>query len=325
MIGRFPILDVYPVLDHGTAKAAVGETFPVSATVFREGHDSLSAGVVLYDPRGRRRPLVRMHELAPGTDRLGADVTVTSEGRWSFAIEAWSDPYLTWRHDAEIKIPIGQDVELMFLEAALLLDRMARRVPRRPEFARIAARLRDESVPVAERLALATSEQVVAEFTANPLRDLLTRSRRHPVQVHRRRALFGSWYEFFPRSEGAVVDSEGGERSGTFTAAAKRLPAIAEAGFDVVYLPPIHPVGHSFRKGRNNTLTPQMDDPGSVWAIGSHEGGHDAVHPDLGTIDDFDAFVADTRQHGMEVALDLALQASPDHPWVKEQDRKSVV
>ncbi|PSK97475.1 alpha-1,4-glucan:maltose-1-phosphate maltosyltransferase [Murinocardiopsis flavida] len=323
MIGRFPILDVAPEVSPGVAKAAAGETFPVSATVFREGHDSLCAGVVLYDPRGRRRPLVPMRELAPGTDRLGADVTVTSEGRWSFVVEAWSDPYLSWCHDAEIKIPLGQDVELMFAEAALLFERMARRVPRRPAFARLAERLRDDALPAGERLALATSAEVAADVAARPLRDLLTRSRRYPVQVHRRRALFGSWYEFFPRSEGVVLDggpdgASAEARSGTFAAAAKRLPAIAEAGFDVVYLPPIHPVGYSFRKGRNNTLTPRPGEPGSVWAIGSHEGGHDTVHPDLGTIDDFDAFVAEAAANGLEVALDLALQASPDHPWVAE-------
>jgi len=137
--------------------------------------------------------------------------------------------------------------------------------------------------------------------------------------VSRRRALFGSWYEFFPRSEGAVLDTEDGEpRSGTFATAARRLPAIADMGFDVVYIPPIHPVGYSFRKGRNNSTVAQPGDPGSVWAIGSHEGGHDAIHPDLGTIDDFDAFVARARELGLEIAMDLALQASPDHPWVKE-------
>ncbi|GAA3750803.1 starch synthase (maltosyl-transferring) [Spinactinospora alkalitolerans] len=319
MIGRFPILDVAPVVDCGTAKAVVGETFPVSATVFREGHDSLSAGVVLWDPKGRRRPLVPMAELAPGTDRYGAEVTVTSEGRWSFAVEAWSDPFATWRHNAEIKIPLGQDVELMFEEGARLFERAARRVPRRPAMAEIAGLLRDGSRPAAERLALATSDEAVAEFAAAPLRELVTRSKRYPVVVHRRRALFGSWYEFFPRSEGAVLDGEDGEqRSGTFATAAKRLPAIADMGFDVVYLPPIHPVGHSFRKGRNNALIAQPGDPGSVWAIGSHEGGHDAVHPDLGTIEDFDAFVAEARELGLEIALDLALQASPDHPWVGE-------
>ena len=141
-----------------------------------------------------------------------------------------------------------------------------------------------------------------------------------PLRVERRRALYGSWYEFFPRSEGAVVDPEGKQppRSGTLRTAAQRLPAVAAMGFDVVYLPPIHPIGTAFRKGRNNTLTPEPGDPGSPWAIGAKEGGHDAIHPDLGTIDDFDAFVAEAKRNNLEVALDLALQCSPDHPWVTE-------
>ncbi|WP_083947873.1 alpha-1,4-glucan--maltose-1-phosphate maltosyltransferase [Thermobifida cellulosilytica] len=319
MIGRIPILDVSPVVEAGTAKAVVGETFPVRATVFREGHEALGAGVVLYTPEGRRQPLVPLREIAPGTDRYEAQVTVTSEGRWSFVIEAWSDPYATWCHDAEIKIPLGEDVDLVLEEGARLLDRVARRVPRRPAIAEIAAALRDDSRPAHERLDLALSDLVRSELARRPLRELVTRSRRFPVTVSRRRALFGSWYEFFPRSEGAVLDTEDGEpRSGTFATAARRLPAIADMGFDVVYLPPIHPVGHSFRKGRNNAPVAQPGDPGSPWAIGSYEGGHDAVHPDLGTVEDFDAFVARARELGLEVALDLALQASPDHPWVKE-------
>jgi len=319
VIGRIPILDVSPVVEAGTAKAVVGETFPVRATVFREGHEALGAGVVLYTPEGRRQPLVPLREIAPGTDRYEAQVTVTSEGRWSFVIEAWSDPYATWCHDAEIKIPLGEDVDLVLEEGARLLDRVARRVPRRPAIAEIAAALRDDSRPAHERLDLALSDLVRSELARRPLRELVTRSRRFPVTVSRRRALFGSWYEFFPRSEGAVLDTEDGEpRSGTFATAARRLPAIADMGFDVVYLPPIHPVGHSFRKGRNNAPVAQPGDPGSPWAIGSYEGGHDAVHPDLGTVEDFDAFVARARELGLEVALDLALQASPDHPWVKE-------
>ncbi|QBI52938.1 alpha-1,4-glucan--maltose-1-phosphate maltosyltransferase [Streptomonospora litoralis] len=319
MIGRIPILDVSPVLDYGTAKAAAGETLPVRATVIREGHDALGAGVALYDSRGRRRSLTRMREIAPGTDRYGADVTVGHEGRWSFSVESWSDPMATWRHDAAIKIPLGQDVALMLEEGARLFDRAARRVPRRPAMARIAALLRDEARTPEERLAGATAPGVVAQLEADPLRDHVTKTKRFPLVVHRRRALVGSWYEFFPRSEGATLDGEEGAwRSGTFATAAKRLPAVADMGFDVVYLPPVHPVGRSFRKGPNNTLTPAPGDPGSVWAIGSAEGGHDAVHPDLGTLDDFDAFVAEAAEHGLEIALDLALQCSPDHPWVHE-------
>ncbi|MBB4933659.1 starch synthase (maltosyl-transferring) [Lipingzhangella halophila] len=313
-----------PVTDHGTAKAVTGETVPVRATVLREGHDAPCVGAVLHAPDGRRHGLWEMHLLAPGTDRYGTDITLPHEGCWTFAVEAWADPFADWQRAAEIKIALDQDTELVLEEGARLLDRAARRVPRRPDLARAAAVLRDRSVPATERLARATAPDVLAHLAEAPLRDLVTRTGRFPLTVHRRRALVGAWYEFFPRSEGAVLDGpDGRQRSGTLGTAAKRLPAIADMGFDVVYLPPIHPIGFSHRKGPNNTPTTGATDtapagPGSVWAIGSHEGGHDAVHPDLGSIEDFDNFVAEARDHGIEVALDLALQCSPDHPWVRE-------
>ncbi|PRY02110.1 alpha-1,4-glucan--maltose-1-phosphate maltosyltransferase [Allonocardiopsis opalescens] len=316
MIGRIPILNVQPVVEFGTAKAAVGETFQVSATIFREGHDGLRAAAVVWDPAGRRGPLRPMAELAPGTDRYGADVSLPAEGRWTFGVEAWTDPVANWLHAAEIKIPLGQDVELMLEEGARLFERAGRRVPQRPGLIALAATLRDEDVEPVDRLAAATAASARELLAANPLRELVTRSRRFPVIVHRTRALFGSWYEFFPRSEGARLGPE--PRSGTLAQAAHRLPVIADQGFDVVYLPPVHPIGESFRKGPNNTLNPGPGDPGSPWAIGSYAGGHDAIHPDLGTIEDFDAFVERAGELGLEIALDLALQASPDHPWVKE-------
>jgi len=332
VIGRIPILDVEPAVDCGRrpARAVAGETFQVSATVFREGHGIINAGVVLRDPDRKAAPPVYMRELAPGTDRWGADVTVTSEGAWRFHVEAWGDPIASWHHDAAIKIPAGQDVELMLAEGALLFEKAARRIPQppgagRPAAARtalraLAAKLRDRGVAPWDRLAAAADPGIEAILLAWPLRELVTRSRPLIVAVDRERALYGSWYEFFPRSEGVQIDPMGrrAPASGTLRTAAKRLDAIAGMGFDVVYLPPVHPIGTSFRKGRNNTLTQAEGDPGSPWAIGSPDGGHDALHPDLGTMDDFDAFVARTRELGMEVALDLALNASPDHPWVKE-------
>jgi starch synthase (maltosyl-transferring) len=332
VIGRIPISDLQPVVDCGRrpAKAVVGETFQVSATVFREGHGSLGTGVVLRDPSGRQQPLVRMRLLAPGSDRYGADVTVTSEGTWYFHVESWSDPIAAWDHDAGIKIPVGQDVELMLTEGALLFERAARSIRQPPGAARPAAartdlnalarKLRDRSLPAWDRLAAARAPRITAILAEYPLRELVTRSGRQPVFVERLRALYGSWYEFFPRSEGVEFDPMGRREpvSGTFRTAARRLEAIAEMGFDVVYLPPVHPIGTTFRKGRNNTLEPKAGDPGVPWAIGAPEGGHDAIHPDLGTFADFDAFVARTRELGMEIAIDLALQASPDHPWVKE-------
>ena len=271
-----------------------------------------------------------MRELAPGIDRWGADVTVTSEGVWRFHVEAWADPIASWHHDAAIKIPAGQDVELMLTEGALLFERAARRIPQppgasRPAAARtalrgLAARMRDRGLTPWDRLAATEDPAIAAILTTWPLRQLVTRSRPLTVQVDRERALYGSWYELFPRSEGVQIDPMGrrAPTSGTLRTAAKRLDAVAAMGFDVVYLPPVHPIGTTFRKGRNNTLTPGEGEPGSPWAIGSAEGGHDALHPDLGTMDDFDAFVARTRELGMEIALDLALQASPDHPWVKQ-------
>ena len=332
VIGRIPILDVEPAVDCGArpAKAVAGETFGVSATVFREGHGEIGVGVVLRDPERSASPLAPMRLLVPGTDRYGTDVTVTREGLWRFHVEAWADPIASWHHDAAIKIPADQDVELMLTEGALLFERAARRIPQppgasRPAAARtalrvLAVRMRDRAVPPWARLRAAEDPAIAGILAAWPLRELVTRSRPLPVYVDRERALYGSWYEFFPRSEGALVDPNGWRPpvSGTLHTAAKRLDAIADMGFDVVYLPPVHPIGTTFRKGRNNTLIHTEDDPGSPWAIGSPEGGHDAIHPDLGTFADFDAFVARTRELGMEVALDLALQTSPDHPWVKE-------
>jgi starch synthase (maltosyl-transferring) len=332
VIGRIPILDVEPSVDCGRrpAKAVDGETFEVSATIFREGHGLIAAAVVLRDPARKASPLIPMRPLAPGTDRWGADVTVTSEGLWRFHVEAWADPIASWHHDAAIKIPAGQDVELMLTEGALLFERAARRIPQPPGGSRNAAArtrlralvttMRDRALTPWDRLAAAEHPEIARILATWPLRELITRSRPLTVLADRERALFGSWYELFPRSEGVQVDPMGRRppASGTLRAAAKRLEPIAAMGFDVVYLPPVHPIGTTFRKGRNNTLHPADGDPGSPWAIGSPDGGHDAIHPDLGTMDDFDAFVSRTRELGMEVALDLALNASPDHPWVTE-------
>jgi len=353
VIGRIPILDVQPVLECGRrpAKAVTGESFEVSATVFREGHEMLGAGAVLYGPGGERSELAYLRELAPGTDRLGAEVTVTAEGHWQFQVEAWGDPIAHWRHDAAIKVPRGMETELMLTEGAILFERAARAInpagrppgasqarpadgqrwagtaqlaqaarEARAALREVAAVLRDPAIPPWDRLAAASAGPVLAILAAYPLRDLVTRSPRFPVVVHRVRALFGAWYEFFPRSEGVEIDPMGRRepQSGTLRTAARRLDGIAEMGFDVVYLPPVHPIGTTARKGANNTLQAGPGDPGSPWAIGSPEGGHDALHPDLGTMGDFDAFVRRTRELGMEVALDLALQTSPDHPWVTE-------
>jgi len=307
------------------AKASVGEPFEVTALVFREGHDALNADVVLTDPDGVDQTAVRMRKDPQEPDLWHATVSGDRPGAWTFRVEGWSDPVATWRHNAEIKIPAEIDVELMFTEGALLLERLASGLPQRGKggnelrIVRDALTgIRDTSRPPAARYAAAVSPAVDEVLARHPLRDLVTAEGPFAVQVDRGRALFGSWYELFPRSEGAYVDETTGRVvSGTFATAAKRLDAVAAMGFDVVYLPPIHPIGRVNRKGPNNTLVADEDDPGSPWAIGAAEGGHDAVHPDLGTLADFDEFVRRAGELGLEVALDLALQAAPDHPWVE--------
>ena len=312
--GRFSIMDVAPSVESGrrATKAAVGELITVNATVVREGHDALAVSLVPIRPDGSRCLPVDMVEINPGLCLWEGQMRPDSMGMWGFIIEAWSDPYGTWVHRAEIKIPAGVDIELELTEGALVLERAAEGLSESAQDVLLAAAnaMRNAELPEEARLAAGTGRKVREVLARHPLRDLVTPSGPWPMFVDRRRALFGAWYEFFPRSEGATAST-----SGTFAEATKRLPAIADMGFDVVYLPPIHPIGHINRKGANNTLTPGPDDPGSPWAIGSASGGHDTVHPDLGTIDDFDAFVARTKELGMEVALDLALQAAPDHPW----------
>ena len=333
MIGRIPITNVRPVVDCGRwpAKAAVGETVPVTATVFREGHDMVAADVVVIAPDGSRQPFNRMHKLPDigTTDRWETSLRVDREGMWTFRVEAWGDPIGTWRHDAEIKVPLGQDVDLVCETGAQLHERAAGAAPKasRPAILKAVTALRDADRSPEDRIAPALDPDLVAVVDAHPVRELVTPSEDYLLLVERERARFSAWYEFFPRSEGAKLSENGVDppRSGTFKDAAKRLPAVAAMGFDVVYLPPIHPIGTAFRKGPNTPEFPGgrpqdigPHDPGSPWAIGAAEGGHDAVHPDLGTIDDFDAFVAEAKRNNLEVALDLALQCSPDHPWVKE-------
>ena len=323
MIARIPILDVEPVIEGGAypAKASVGERFEVSARVFREGHDQLGAGVVLTDPEGSERPLVLM---VPAEDDLyAAEVIPDAVGAWTFRVESWGDPYATWLHDAPIKVGADVDTELMLLEGALLFERALAELPASAEAQRqlledVATTLRRTNLNPVSRLDEAITAEIQSVFTRFPLRELAGASSAYPFFVDRRRAAYGAWYEFFPRSEGARRNADGTYLSGTFATAAERLPAVADMAFDVIYLPPVHPIGRVNRKGPNNTLTAGPDDPGSPWAIGSAEGGHDTIHPELGTFADFDAFVARAGQLGLEVALDLALQCAPDHPWVTE-------
>ncbi|TJY67258.1 alpha-1,4-glucan--maltose-1-phosphate maltosyltransferase [Arthrobacter sp. CAU 1506] len=323
--GRIPVVDVWPVVGGGDfpAKAIPGEDLEVAATVFREGHDKIGATAVLFDPDGNPVQRARLTPGATGTDRWHGRLRPTGTGLWTFHIEGWGDNYATWRHNAEVKIAAGVDVDLMLTEGRLLLEQAGGQGGRPEENARVlrdaAAALADESLSVHDRLAAGTSPAVLDAVRSHPIRSLVSPSKQYPILVERERAGRGAWYEFFPRSEGAHYDPAAGTwTSGDFTTAAERLPAVAAMGFDVIYLPPIHPIGEVNRKGPNNTLTAGPGDPGSPWAIGSKDGGHDAIHPDLGGFEQFDAFVAAAEAVGLEVALDLALQAAPDHPWATE-------
>ncbi|MEV0225340.1 maltotransferase domain-containing protein, partial [Streptomyces sp. NPDC050704] len=214
LIGRIPVLDVRPLVAGGRrpAKAVVGESFEISATVFREGHDAVAANVVLHGPEGRSGPWTPMRELAPGTDRWGATVSIPEAGRWTYTVEAWGDPIATWRHHAQIKIPAGMDTELVLEEGALLYERAAAGVPkskgRRDAIRTAVSALRDTGRPAAARLAAALTPDVDHVLARHPLREFVSSSDRLSLLVERERALYGSWYEFFPRSEGALAEPD---------------------------------------------------------------------------------------------------------------------
>ncbi|WP_407666032.1 alpha-1,4-glucan--maltose-1-phosphate maltosyltransferase [Microcella daejeonensis] len=321
-IGRIPIRHLSPRQpeDRWPSKAVVGEVVPFAATVFREGHDKLGADLVLVAPDGARQS-IPLSPGAKGSDRWHAQAQLDAEGTWHWHVLAYTDDWATWHHNATVKIEADVDVEVMLLAGAQLLERAAALAKGTPDQkvlrdARTAI-MKAKSTPAA-RLGAANDPRVTAALSRHRLTSLETESEQLAIRVERARAGVGSWYEFFPRSEGAVQRKDGSWASGTFTTAARRLPAVAQMGFDVLYLPPIHPIGRVNRKGPNNTLTPGPNDPGSPWAIGSSEGGHDAIHPDLGTLDDFRTFVGAAKKLGIEVAIDLALQCAPDHPWVSE-------
>jgi len=344
--GRIEIDDVEPVVSDGTypAKAVVGELVPVCATVWREGHEAVAATLVVrylgtaYPMPGHGSahrsaesgepaaapPRVRpaQHRMAPGgaEDTFHGQFVPDRVGLWTFRVDGWGDPIAGWRHSVTTKLDAGQgeqDLDNDLQMGAALLARAATGVPRadRAPLLEAAEALRRPGDPLT-RATAALSHQVTELLERYPLRELVTRGRQHGLWVDRPLARCSAWYEMFPRSTGGR-DTDGHPVHGTFTTATAELPRIAGMGFDVVYLPPIHPIGTVHRKGRNNSVTAEPGDVGSPWAIGSAEGGHDAVHPDLGTIDDFDEFVTAARGHGVEVALDLALQCAPDHPWAR--------
>jgi starch synthase (maltosyl-transferring) len=327
--GRIPVREVSPVIEGGAypAKAVVGELIPVRAKVFREGHDVVNASVILTDPAGREQR-IEMTPLEPrGLDPWEAWIRPDSPGEWKFRVEGWSDPWATWQHNAEVKLPAGIDAALVCLEGRDLLERTAVAAAAagdavQASVLRATAALLLPERPAADLLEVTNAGGIDAAIKAYRPRELVSPTADFELFVDRRRALFASWYEFFPRSIGASYTTRTKKwTSGTFDSCHTRLEEVAAMGFDVIYLPPIHPIGTAFRKGRNNSLAPQPGEPGSPWAIGSTEGGHDAIHPELGDWDAFDRFVAKAGDVGLEVALDFALQASPDHPWVAEHPR----
>ena len=345
MPGRIAIDDVAPVVSGGTypAKAVVGEIVPVCATVWREGHEAVAATLVVRylgpaypqtGPRSSASPGAAPEIREPAVPRVKPTLSPMAPGRtpdvfhgqfapdrvglWTFRVDGWGDPITSWRRAVSAKLDAGQgeeDLDNDLVMGAALLERAAAGVPRgdRTPLREAAEALRRPGDPLV-RAAPALSHQVTELLEAYPLRELLTRGQQFGVWVDRPLARCSAWYEMFPRSTGGLNDA-GDPVHGTFSTAADALGRIAAMGFNVVYLPPIHPIGTVHRKGRNNSVTAEAGDVGSPWAIGSSAGGHDAVHPDLGTIKDFDAFVAAARASGLEVALDLALQCAPDHPW----------
>jgi starch synthase (maltosyl-transferring) len=319
--GRIPLSFPSPATPGGQhpAKAFVGEVVPFRVTAYREGHDVIGVHVRLTSPSGDES-LHALRPLLDGFDHWQADIALDEQGEWTFRFEAFDDEVATWRHAAAIKIAAGVDVAVMRESGARLFDRAAADpfFPRdeRKRVKDAAAALRATTTTDAEAVAIVDDPTIAAIFVRRPLAALVTVGQPLTLHVERTRAGVGAWYEFFPRSEGATLRADGTVASGTFRTATARLAGVAGMGFDVLYLVPVHPIGTTNRKGRNNTLTALPGDPGSPYAIGSADGGHDAIHPELGTAEDFRAFVGAAREQGLEVAIDLALQASPDHPWV---------
>jgi starch synthase (maltosyl-transferring) len=311
---RIAIEGVTPQIDGGrfAAKRAEGDRLVVEADVFCDGHEVLGAAVLVRSPDGSSvetpmRPL--------GNDRWSVEITFDQVGRHSYTIVAWRDLFSTWRDEVVKKREAGRPVSLEIEEGRKLLGAAAQSASEHE-----AASLKrfvdhfEGSEQEAERLELLLSADVAELMTHAAPRTSLTRYDKDlEIWVDRRAAVFSAWYELFPRSQ-----SGDGKRHGTFDDVIARLPYVRDLGFDVLYLTPIHPVGRTNRKGRNNALSAGPADPGSVYAIGAEEGGHDAIHAELGTMDDFGRLVAAARDHGLEIALDFAIQCSPDHPWIKD-------
>jgi starch synthase (maltosyl-transferring) len=308
---RVVVENVHPEVDSGRfpVKRTLGESVIVNADVHADGHDVVAAALLFRGPGAAEWSELPMAPL--GNDRYTAAFAVDGLGTFEYTVEGWIDRFSTWRSELSKKFGAGVEVHSELLEGAQLVGAVAEDSP---ELRTFAATLADTSLTPERRVAVALDADLLRMMSARRDRSRATRyDRTLAVTVEPVRARFGAWYEMFPRSAGTDP-----ARGATFDEAAGRLSYVAGMGFDVLYLPPIHPIGKSFRKGRNNALTAGPGDPGSPWAIGSDAGGHKSVEPSLGTIDDFDRFVTEAGRHGLEIALDLAYQASPDHPYVGE-------
>ena len=341
--GRINVMDITPTEERGIfpARVELGEPFEMTAQVFIEGRTKVGATAIVRNPRGKETMRRAMTCVNPGLDRWtvmvkcgehsdlkpwedGYAAVKRQLGEWTVTIEGWEDTYVSWLHDARIKVRVMDDVDNALNSGAELLARWAATPDAgltardRKTLEKAAETMADQTLSAEDRLAAGDNPTIAALHETHPLRDGISPSQPQRFKVERPKSSFAAWYQFFPRSEGATIDPNTGKIiQGTLKTSMAGLERAAAEGFDIVYLPPVFPIGVTNRKGRNNTLVAGPDDPGSPFGIGSEQGGHDTVDPLLGTMDDFKALCQRAHELGLEIALDFALQCSPDHPWVK--------
>ena len=341
--GRINVMDITPAEERGIfpARVELGEPFEMTAQVFIEGRTKVGATAIVRNPRGKETMRRAMTCVNPGLDRWtvmvkcgehsdlkpwedGYAAVKRQLGEWTVTIEGWEDAYVSWLHDARIKVRVMDDVDNVLNSGAELLARWAETPDTgltardRKTLEKAAETMADQTLSAEDRLAAGDNPTIAALHETHPLRDGISPSQPQRFKVERPKSSFAAWYQFFPRSEGATIDPNTGKIiQGTLKTSMAGLERAAAEGFDIVYLPPVFPIGVTNRKGRNNTLAAGPDDPGSPFGIGSELGGHDTVDPLLGTMDDFKALCQRAHELGLEIALDFALQCSPDHPWVK--------
>lgn len=341
--GRINVMDITPAEERGIfpARVELGEPFEMTAQVFIEGRTKVGATAIVRNPRGKETMRRAMTCVNPGLDRWtvmvkcgehsdlkpwedGYAAVKRQLGEWTVTIEGWEDAYVSWLHDTRIKVRVMDDVDNALNSGAELLARWTETPDTgltardRKTLEKAAETMADQTLSAEDRLAAGDNPTIAALHETHPLRDGISPSQPQRFKVERPKSSFAAWYQFFPRSEGATIDPNTGKIiQGTLKTSMAGLERAAAEGFDIVYLPPVFPIGVTNRKGRNNTLVAGPDDPGSPFGIGSELGGHDTVDPLLGTMDDFKALCQRAHELGLEIALDFALQCSPDHPWVK--------